>query len=78
MTPRIFVRILRSRGRIDSRFHVGRLRMRGMTRTSPNPPVRFASPKAVRYHVAETVGVWDSSGEQGRSELGEIYRRAGQ
>lgn len=77
MNLRIVMRVFRPNGRITDRFHTGRLARPGMTRTSPNPPVRMASGRIVREHIATTVGRWDTSGEQGRAELGELMRRAG-
>lgn len=76
--PRTEIR-LRSfvpRGRILDRFHIGRLRKKGMTRTSLAPQSRAAT----RKEIVRSAGLeeWNPDGAMGRAQLDEIYRRAGQ
>lgn len=75
--PKIRVRLLIPRGRIRDRFRVGRLAAgKGAERTSGAQTTEAASGRMIRTMVARDIGVWDSSGEQGRAELQNIIRRA--
>jgi hypothetical protein len=78
LRPKILMRLLVPRRRVFTvRGHVGRLKRKDMTRTSPNVPLRRAGYRQVMGEVRAQVGAWDSTGEsgQGREELAALIRR---